>query len=261
MLRSSTLFKVNKITPRLQFVLIMSSLMLVDIGISGIYVAVSGRLSILGSDLIANLMIFGVFNSIGAYSLFSPIQKYLDGKETLSLAKNRINALPVLATSWVIICTLSYCAVGFSIGIFVPNEIDISSIPRPVLFGALIWFGFVYSLYYGFYTFFIVSDFTNRLKLDLTREEVFFSSRGHPIRRKLICIFIIIAFIPAILIALDLTIFREVRAVQALSVEQTIFLDLFASAFLVGVTLIFVTRNFTQTTEGYWSVNLDPPLI
>ena len=223
--------------------------MLVDIGISGIYVAVSGRLSILGSDLIANLMIFGVFNSIGAYSLFSPIQKYLDGKETLSLAKNRINALPVLATSWVIICTLSYCAVGFSIGIFVPNEIDISSIPRPVLFGALIWFGFVYSLYYGFYTFFIVSDFINRLKLDLTKEGVFFTSRGHPIRRKLICIFVIIAFLPAILIALDLTIFREVRAVQALSIEQTIFLDLFASAFLVGVTLIFVTRNFTSPMQ------------
>jgi len=101
----------------------------------------------------------------------------------------------------------------------------------------------------GFYTFFIVSDFINRLKLDLTKDGVFFSSRGHPMRRKLICIFVIIAFLPAILIALDLTIFREVRAVQALSIEQTIFLDLFASAFLVGVTLIFVTRNFTSPMQ------------
>ncbi len=239
----------NRLKARNNFIQIMSSLVLVDIAITGIYVAVSGRIDVLGSDLLANLLIFGLLNSLGAYLLFSPIQNLIDGKGSLLTAKNRINALPVWATAWAITCTAAYCFVGFSIGIFMPYEIDLSSIPRPVLLGALLWFGFIYALYYGFYIFFAVSDFVNGLKLELTKEGILFAPRGQPLRRKLVCIFVIIAFVPAILIALDLTIFRELRSVQGLSVQQSVFLDLFASAFLVGVTLIFITRNFASPLQ------------
>jgi class 3 adenylate cyclase len=41
-------------------------------------------------------------------------------------------------------------------------------------------------------------------------------------------------------------VFSGLRAAQGLSVSQTVFLDLFASVFLVGVSLIFVTRSLTR---------------
>lgn len=239
----------NRLKARNTFIRMMASLVLVDIAITGIYVAVSGRLDVLGSDLLANLFIFGLVNSLGACVLFSPIQSFMDGKTDVLAARSRIDALPVWATGWAIICTVAYCFIGFSLGIFMPEVVDLSEIPRPVLAGALFWFGFIYSLYYGFYIFFAVSDFVNKLKLELTRQGVSFTPRGYPLRRKLVCIFVIIAFVPALLIALDLTLFRDIRLAQALSVQQSVFLDLFASAFLVGVTLIFVTRNFASPLE------------
>ncbi len=52
--------------------------------------------------------------------------------------------------------------------------------------------------------------------------------------------------LPMLLVILDLTTFSSFRAAQGLSVEQTIFLDLFASAFLISVSLFFVTRSMLR---------------
>ncbi|MCG8508660.1 MAG: HAMP domain-containing protein, partial [Rhodospirillales bacterium] len=235
---------------RIGFLMRMTSLTLVDLGITGIFIAVSGRLEVLGSDLIANLAVFGLLNVAGAYWMYRPIQAFMTGNEDVDAARNRIRTLPWLASGWAVLCTIVYCMAAFSLGVFMPNTIDLRPVPDGTLMAGLLWFGFVYALYYGFYIFFLVSDFAHGLKLKLFACGVMFHSGGTRIIHKLIFVFVVTAFVPSVLIALDLTLFRPIRAAQGLTVEQTILLDLMASAFLISVSLIFVTRSLVRPIKA-----------
>lgn len=226
-----------------RFVLLMSSLALVDLVVTGIFIAVSGRLDVIARDLVANVAILGIVNAAGAWLIFRPIQDVLQGRRALSTAERRIAALPRLATLWAATVTLGYCAAIFSLGVFVPADANLDGIPRPVLVAAIGWFLFLYVLYYGFYMFFVISDFTHDLKAAL-----FFNGYPLPatrgrIQNKLIVVFGVLALIPSMQIMLDLTLFSDLRAAQGLSLTQTIFLDLFASVFLILISLVFVTRS------------------
>lgn len=229
-----------------RFVLLMSSLALVDLAVTGIFIAVSGRLDVVGPDIVANVGILGAVNAAGAWLLFRPIGDVLLGRRPFSEVERRIAALPAMATLWAAVLTLGYCAVIFSLGVFVPADANLDGISKPVLAAAIGWFLFLYVLYYGFFTYFLISDFTNNLKAVL-----FF--QGHPlpashgrIQNKLIVVFAVLALLPSSLIILDLTVFSGLRTAQGLSLTQTIFLDLFASVFLILISLIFVTRSLVR---------------
>lgn len=228
----------------------MSSLALVDLAVTGIFIAVSGRFEVAAVDLLANIGILGVVNAAGAWILFRPIGEALRGRRAIADVARRITALPVLATVWAAAVTLGYCAVIFSLGVFVPADANLDGMPRPLLVGAIGWFLFLYVVYYGFYIYFVISDFTHDLKGAL-----FF--KGYPlpagrgrIQNKLIVVFGVLALVPNTQIILDLTLFGELRAAQGLNPTQTIFLDLFASVFLILVSLIFVTRSLVRPVRS-----------
>ncbi len=233
-----------------RFILLMSSLALVDLTVTGIFIAVSRRFDVVAADLVANIAILGLANAIGAWLLFRPIGEALRGRRDIASVEWRIAALPRLASLWAAAVTFGYCAVIFTLGVFLPADADLDGMPRSVLVAAIGWFLFLYVLYYGFYVYFVISDFTHDLK-------VAFFFKGHPlpaargrIQNKLIVVFGVLALIPSTLIILDLTLFSELRAAQGLSLTQTIFLDLFASAFLMLVSLIFVTRSLVRPVRS-----------
>lgn len=233
-----------------RFVLLMSSLALVDLAVTGIFIAVSGRLDVVAKDVLANVVILGLVNSVGAWFLFRPIDDVLNGRRAFATVERRVAVLPWLATLWAAALTLAYCAVIFSLGVFLPADADLGGMPTPVLVAAIGWFLFLYVLYYGFYIYFLITDFTNDLKAAL-----FFqghrppASRGR-IQNKLIVVFGVLALVPSTLIILDLTVFSDLRTAQGLSLTQTIFLDLFASVFLILVSLIFVTRSLVRPVRS-----------
>lgn len=230
----------------LRFLLLMASLMLVDLCITGIFIAASGRLAVLGSDLIANLALLGGLNVLGAWWLFRPVQAFLAGRGSAGLARARIARLPWLASGWAVVCTIFYCIAAFSLGVFAPEMADFTTLPESTLVIGMLWYGGLYALYYSFYIFFAVSDFTNDLKQRLARDGLGFRSDRGRVLHKLVIVFVVAAFLPSILVALDLSVFRELRAAQGLTVEQTLFLDLLASAFLITVSLVFVTRSLVR---------------
>ena len=61
----------------------MSSLALVDLAVTGIFIAVSGRLEVAAEDLLANVAILGVVNAAGAWVLFHPIAEALRGRRAV----------------------------------------------------------------------------------------------------------------------------------------------------------------------------------
>lgn len=231
---------------QLRFLTLMISLTVVDLAITGIFIAVSGRFSVLTSDLLANVALLGALNFAGAWLLFRPIGAFLSARRNPSAARARIEALPWLATSWAVVCTIGYCITAFSIGVFVPEVANAEPVPDGRLIAGLIWFGFLYALYYGFYIYFAISDFTHDLKSHLFGAGLAFRPARTRIVHKLLVVFVVAAFVPSVLIALDLSVFRALRAAQGLTVEQTILLDLLASAFLITVSLVFVTRSLVR---------------
>lgn len=233
-----------------RFVLLMSSLALVDLAVTGIFIAVSGRFDVAAQDILANIAILAIVNAAGAWVLFRPIGDVLLDRREFATAQRRIAALPRSATLWAGTVTLVYCAVIFSLGVYIPADANLDGIPRPLLAASIGWFLFLYVLYYGFYIYFVISDFTNDLKATLFAQgHVLPAGRGR-ILNKLVVVFGVLALVPSTLIVLDLTVFSDLRAAQGLSLTQTIFLDLFASVFLILVSLIFVTRSLVRPVRS-----------
>ncbi|RVU39571.1 adenylate/guanylate cyclase domain-containing protein [Hwanghaeella grinnelliae] len=235
---------------RVRFLASMGSLVLVDFAITGILIVISGRIDVLGYDLAVNLFSLGLLNIGGAWWLFRPIQRFLDHGEGSETVLERVESLPRLASLWVVLCTAIYCGSAFALGIFMPSDIPTETIPTKVLVSGLIWFVFVYAVYYAFYIYFLINDFSLDLKRQLAARGLHMRALNGRILYKLVAAMLVAAFMPSLLIAFDLSIFRPLRAAQGLSVDQTIFLDLIASAFLVAVSLVFVTRSLLRPMDA-----------
>ena len=225
----------------------MASLCLVDFGITGIFIAVSGRIEVAIADLVANLCILGVLNLAVAFWLYRPVQSFLAGKGDAGAARRRIRRLPVLSSFWAAAVTLIYCAVAFSLGVFMPQNSRPETLPGELVLLAMSWFGFVYAVYYSFYIYFLISDYAASLKrYAFETRQLIVPPSGGRIAHKLLIVFFVLAVVPNLLIILDLTAFRDLRAAQGLGITQTILLDLLASLLAIGVSFYFVARSLLR---------------
>lgn len=116
--------------------------------VTGIFIAVSGRFDVVAEDVLANLAILGLVNAAGAWLIFRPIDDALRGRRQIATVVRRIAVLPRSASLWAASVTLAYCAVIFSLGVFLPADADLDGIPPPVLVAAIGWFLFLYVLSY-----------------------------------------------------------------------------------------------------------------
>ena len=228
-----------------RYLVSMASLSAVDLVITGIFIVLSGHTSVVAADIAANLLILGLLNTaIGAW-LFQPIRDLLIDQRDPQAAMRRIQRLPACSAISAALVTFVYCGVAFQLGVFTPDSQALASVPLVTRALAFAWFAFAYMVFYAFYTYFLISDVAATLRRNLDPTGDLVHAPGGRIVVKLIVVFCVVAIVPNLLIVADLTIFSELRAAQGLSVVQTVFLDLFASVFLVGVSLIFVTRSLT----------------
>jgi class 3 adenylate cyclase len=206
----------------------------------------SGQTAVVFEDIAANLVVLGLLNTaIGAW-LFWPIRNHLLDRREPEAAMRRLQRLPAWSATSAAVVTLLYCVVAFLLGVFTPDSRALDALPLATRVLAFAWFAFAYMVFYAFYIYFLIGDVaaTLRWKLDWPVSPVLPSENRIVV--KLIVVFCVVAIVPNLLIVADLTVFSGLRAAQGLSVSQTVFLDLFASVFLVGVSLIFVTRSLTR---------------
>ncbi len=224
----------------------MASLCLVELTITGIYQAVAGRPETAAVDLLINIAILGVLNVGLAALLFRPVDAFLRGRGEVRAARRRTRGLPGLSAGLAAILAYLYCVLAASLGVFTPDEALIERLPVPDRLAALAWYSTVYAAYFSFYIYFLISDFCVELRAQLAERGETVRPRGGRFFAKLMLAFAVVAVLPIVLVIFDLTVFADFRAAQGLSVEQTIFLDLFASAFLISVSLFFVTRSMLR---------------
>jgi len=229
----------------------MASLCLVDLGMSGVYVAVSRDAPPLGWLLVKNLLILGVLNVLVADRLFRPVAALLEGGGKRAAARRAVDRLPFASAVWAFVLACLYCPLVFSLGTFTPRSDLLDAVPIETRAFALVWFTFLYAVYYSFYVYFLISDFAITLRLRLNQEfAIGAEPRRGRLRRKLAFVFGVLALVPNSHLVLDLTVLRELRDAQGLDVTDTVMLDLFATLLVLGVALVFVARSLLRPVDG-----------
>jgi class 3 adenylate cyclase len=98
---------------------------------------------------------------------------------------------------------------------------------------------------YAFFVYYAVADLCAHLRATVrpaTHDAP--ELRGRFVGR-LIPVFFFLAVVPASLLGLDVGLFRDVRAAQGLTIEQTVLLDVIAALLVIGISLYFVSRSLT----------------
>jgi class 3 adenylate cyclase len=231
---------------RRRYLLAMASLVLVDFGITGIFILVAGRTEVALLAAVCNLSFLGVANLIGAWWLFRPL-KQLAANPASPAGVARLQQMAGWSGRWIFAISMVYCIAAFYLGVISPPGSDMEAVDLRIRIVAIVWYPFVFAANYAFYAYFLVDDLIARFRAG---EAVTMGVTVPPLDSrlgvKLGSIFFVIAFLPASLIGLDLSIFEELRRVQGLSATQTIVLDIVASFFAISVSLLFATRSILR---------------
>lgn len=231
---------------RRRYLSAMASLVLVDFGITGIFILVAGRGDVVLLAAACNLLFLGLFNLAGAWWVFRPV-RHLAVNTASPIAIGRLQQLAGWSGRWAFTISMIYCIAAFYMGVFSPQGSDMESIDLRIRVVALVWYPFVYAANYAFCAYFLVDDLVARFR---ARDAVTMGVAVPPLDSrlgvKLGAIFFVIAFLPATLVGLDLSIFAELRMVQGLSATQTIALDMVASLFTISVSLLFAARSILR---------------
>jgi class 3 adenylate cyclase len=221
-------------------------LVLIDFGITGIFIAVAGRGDVVLRALGVNLLILGGLNILGAGWLFAPIQRLAERPDD-EAARLRLQRLAAWSGRWAFVLTLIYCFAAFYSGVFSPPNANMEAIDLSLRVVALVWYSFVYAANYAFCVYFLVdqrvADFRAGEGAALGIE---IPPSQSQLSVKLGAIFFVLAFLPATLVGLDMSLFAELRRVQGLSPTQTIALDMVASLFTISISLAFAARSILR---------------
>lgn len=241
---------------RNRYLLTMISVGLLDAAMMVIYMIAANTLDAWRQALIQNILLFGLVNAVVSILLYRPIKRFIDAdelsRESLSeSARKRLEYLPIQSAAWVFALSMTYSVVLFSSGELTPTQSVINQIPLTKKAMALIWFSFVLSVYYSFYTFFAISDFTEQLRASLTSYK---HIKIHPKRkrygRKLLAILIVFVVLPDVHLILDVTFLRDIRIAQGFGLLQTVVIDLIAAAAVFCTVVVFATRSLNRPVEN-----------
>lgn len=227
---------------RRDHVLVMASLLLVDLATTGVLTLVAQRLSAFAAALACSVAVFGVLGAGVAWRTTQPLE---------SLAADEIEGwlrrLPAASAAEAVILTLLYCFVAFYLGVFFPDVARLEALPEASKRAASLWFATMYAALYGFYAYYAAADRCAELRARLAPapRAACAAPRGRFVHR-LLPVFLFLAVVPATLVGLDLGLFRDVRAAQGLTIEQTVLLDVIASLLVIAVSLYFVSRSLTR---------------
>lgn len=238
----------------------MISLCLVDMALTGVYVAVAGRIDVVPGLLVKNLLILGLLNAIVAARIYRPVHRFVaappSARDSLrDAARHCLRNLPGRSALWAFVLSIGYCTYVFVSGEFTPNTEQTRNVDFNIRAIALLWFVLVFATYYSFYIYFIVSDFAADLRArTFESDQLVIEAKSRRFGRKIIIVFVVVAIVPNVHLILDLTVFAEFRRAQGFGVVQTVFVDLFANLVVFCMALLFVTRSLTRPVNNLLQV-------
>ena len=246
----------NQATQRFQQRLIRRMLLLplLDLGIAGIYIFVTGRVNVL-PVILANLALFGLATCCFSVWAYRPVRLFEATGTGNDEAARRIERLPALSALAAGLLVVLFSITASSLGVYTPPQADLSRLSQQEIGLALVFYASMYAALYGFFAYFAVNDLCISMRR-YWRDALQFSSHQVPsgawqasspwrglLARRLAAIFVVIGVLPSLLIGMDLSILAPIRSLQGLSVPNVIALDLLATLYVVLASVYFVSRS------------------
>ena len=232
---------------RLRYLLALTSLSLVDLGMNTVYIVIARDWSAIAPVIALNMVFLVGVNAAGGWLVARPLAGAPGAGADPAVAGRRLDRLATISSIWAFALAMIYTGVLFSSGAFTPPTDAVDAIPLSKRIAALMWFAVVYAIYYSFYVFFAVGNFTANVRLE--RDEASppgAGPRNGRFRRRLTWVFLVLAVVPNLHLIADLTWFADIRRLQGFTTTQTVLLDLFATLLVLCVALVFVARSFDQ---------------
>jgi len=235
-----------------RYILSMAGMAFIDVCFSGAYVLISGNFSVIWRAAIINAVILVALNTAGAILIFQPILRMINALAhqqpiKRSTGLRRLRKLHVLSAIWAFMVGLAYCLAAFGLGTFNVNQADLPEVDLATKIYAASWFSFAYAAHFAIYAFFASADCAEIIRKqthDLWGIE-YHPGRGR-IGLRLAIVILALTMISSVAILLDITLFRDIRAAQGLSVEQAVILDVIATETAAVLCLFFISRTLTR---------------
>ena len=219
-----------------------------------IYLVLHQALDIFLMTVLVHFVLFCLLNFPGTYFLYKPIDHVFIYSENTEQAKKRIEFLSWYSTWWVFFLGMLY--VGFSLFFlfyYVANTgvVTVEKMP-PIFYLSMISSSlYVFTIFPAFTTYFLINDFT----LDL-KERVFYNFQiRYPVGKKrvgltLLIVFIILGFLPTLLMIIDLMVFDTVHEqyeqFSSFSQVGSVLVDRIIVFIGMIYAIILVTRSLTK---------------
>jgi class 3 adenylate cyclase len=238
-----------------KYYLSMLSLLGMMLLFDGIYFVLHQSLQIFLMQTLGHFLVLGPLNLLVSYVLYQPIDRAFSQGVDTKQAKKRINQLTWYSTGAIFFLGILFIVILFLLLFLFPTntegvaEMDkVSPILMLTLIPSIIFFQAIFP---AFVTYFLINDFSLDLKEKaFLRFKILFSVGKKRIGITLLFVFIILGFIPSLLIILELvavaSLGDDYAKFTTLNPLATVFVDRFVLLVGMIIAVILINRSFTK---------------
>jgi len=202
-------------------------------------------------------VLFGLLNFLGAHFLYKPIDHIFTQGEDTKQAKKRISRLTWYSTGWIFFLGISYnvCSqlpVYLDSTLYGDTEVfDVANIPLNYILSMIPATLFINAIVPSFIAYLLINDFNYDLKAKVfSRFKILFPSGKKRIGLTLLFVFLILVFIPALLVILELAVAvemgDELTQFSTLTPLEVALIDRFIVLVGMIIAVVLLTRSFTK---------------
>jgi signal transduction histidine kinase len=203
-----------------------------------------------------HFVLFGLINFLGVHFLYKPIDHVFIQREDTAQAQKRINHLAWNSAGWIFFLGFLNIALTFLPLLLFPTMLNTEFFTMDKA-PAILWLEFipsllfVYGIFPGFITYFLINDFNLDLKAKaFLQHQILYPTGKKRVGLTLLFVFLILGFFPTLLVILDIVVFSSVEheytQFSSLSPSKTILVDRFIALIGMVYAVILITRSFTK---------------
>ena len=206
---------------------------------------------------LVHVCLFGLINFMGAYFLYQPIDRLFVLGENTKQTQARIRHLTWYSTFWIFGLGLFFNVIAQAPLFLDPamyGDIEVFSVekmPLTYLLANLPVTLYVQAIFPAFIIYFLINDFSFDLKAKVfTQFHMLYPAGKKKIGFTLLCVFLILVFIPALLVILELAVALNLgdQYAQFSSMDplETVMVDRFVVLIGMVIAVVLLTRSLTK---------------
>lgn len=208
-----------------------------------LYAFLTGLTNLIPFMILAESFFFIGINSIGSYWIIRPVKQFLKTQDDFTVFCKRVSRLPYYSAAWIFSIGCLYGLYIFFASI-ITHKYNFSGYVVTLL--GILW---GYAFFNSFLLFFIISDYTSKLKKEsFLKMGILFSPEKNKISYKLVLGFTILILFPFLLIVSDLVILDTFKTIDPFT-RQTIILDVYGSCVGAIICAYYLTRDVSIPLE------------